>query len=111
MRKLDWYFDFISPFSYLQSELLHTLPVGVDISFMPVLFAGLLRHWDNKGPAEMPEQLLAAGGLRATNVPILSAQLPANPRTRNISEHVYSKPAMPGIRTDCGFAACAGAGA
>lgn len=65
----------------------------------------------NKGPAEMPEQLLAAGGLRATNVPILSAQLPANPRTRNISEHVYSKPAMPGIRTDCGFAACAGAGA
>lgn len=29
MRQIDWYFDFISPFSYLQSELLHTLPAVV----------------------------------------------------------------------------------
>ena len=54
MKKLDWYFDFISPFSYLQSELLHTLPADVDINYKPVLFAGLLTHWDNKGPAEIP---------------------------------------------------------
>ena len=53
MTRLDWYFDFISPFSYLQSELLHTLPAEVDIHFKPVLFAGLLNHWDNKGPAEI----------------------------------------------------------
>lgn len=53
MTRLDWYFDFISPFSYLQSELLHTLPADVDIHFKPLLFAGLLRHWDNKGPAEI----------------------------------------------------------
>ncbi|WP_170942314.1 DsbA family protein, partial [Noviherbaspirillum denitrificans] len=53
MKKLDWYFDFISPFSYLQSELLHTLPDDVEITFRPVLFAGLLAHWDNKGPAEI----------------------------------------------------------
>lgn len=52
MHKIDWYFDFISPFSYLQSELLHTLPAA-EISFRPVLFAGLLAHWDNKGPAEI----------------------------------------------------------
>ena len=57
MKKLDWYFDFISPFSYLQSELLHTLP-SVDITFKPVLFAGLLNHWDNKGPAEIPPKRL-----------------------------------------------------
>ena len=53
MKKLDWYFDFISPFSYLRSELLHTLPGNVEITFRPVLFAGLLAHWDNKGPAEI----------------------------------------------------------
>ncbi len=53
MNKLDWYFDFISPFSYLQSELLHTLPPTVDIHYKPVLFAALLNHWDNKGPAEI----------------------------------------------------------
>ncbi len=53
MKKLDWYFDFISPFSYLQSELLHTLPADVQIHFKPLLFAGLLQHWENKGPAEI----------------------------------------------------------
>lgn len=54
MHKIDWYFDFISPFSYLQSELLHTLPANPDITFKPVLLAGLLQHWGNKGPAEIP---------------------------------------------------------
>jgi len=53
MRTIDWYFDFISPFSYLQAEILHTLPPDVEVRFRPVLFAGLLKHWDNKGPAEI----------------------------------------------------------
>lgn len=58
MTRMDWYFDFISPFSYLQSERLHTLPSTLDIHFKPVLFAGLLNHWDNKGPAEIvPKRL------------------------------------------------------
>lgn len=56
MHKIDWYFDFISPFSYLQGELLHTVPAQV--RYKPVLFAGLLTHWDNKGPAEIvPKRL------------------------------------------------------
>lgn len=53
MKTIDWYFDFISPFSYLQSELLHTLPQDVEIRFKPILFAGLLNHWQNTGPAEI----------------------------------------------------------
>lgn len=53
MKKLDWYFDFISPFSYLQGELLPTLPANVDIRYKPILFAGLLNHWGNIGPAEI----------------------------------------------------------
>ncbi|HVL76269.1 MAG TPA: 2-hydroxychromene-2-carboxylate isomerase [Noviherbaspirillum sp.] len=58
MRKIDWYFDFISPFSYLQCERLHTLGAGVEVRYKPVLFAGLLAHWDNKGPAEIAPKRL-----------------------------------------------------
>jgi 2-hydroxychromene-2-carboxylate isomerase len=49
---VDWYFDFVSPFSYI---CLHRLPeLGARVSFKPVLFAGLLNHWGQKGPAEIP---------------------------------------------------------
>ncbi|MBI3729779.1 MAG: DsbA family protein [Burkholderiales bacterium] len=53
MKQLDWYFDFISPFAYLQSEMLGRLQGVAQINYRPVLFAGLLNHWDNKGPAEI----------------------------------------------------------
>ena len=53
MRKTaDWYFDFVSPFSYLQCERLLELPVAIRAK--PLVFAGLLGHWGHKGPAEMP---------------------------------------------------------
>jgi 2-hydroxychromene-2-carboxylate isomerase len=47
----DWYFDFLSPFSYLQCERLPELPVTVRPK--PLVFAGLLAHWEHKGPAEI----------------------------------------------------------
>ena len=53
MPTADWYFDFISPFSYLQSERLHTLAPRVSIRFRPVLFAGILAAHAHKGPAEI----------------------------------------------------------
>ena len=53
MKRIDWYFDFISPFSYLASESLWRLPDGVDLRAQPVLFAGLLQHWQTRGPAEI----------------------------------------------------------
>ncbi len=51
--KASWYFDFISPFAYLQSEALDRLQLDTDITFKPVLFAGILNHHGHKGPAEM----------------------------------------------------------
>jgi 2-hydroxychromene-2-carboxylate isomerase len=54
MRTLDWYFDFVSPFSYLCLHRFKELPEGVSIVYRPVLFAGLLNHWGQKGPAEIP---------------------------------------------------------
>lgn len=53
MKKIDWYFDFISPFSYLASESLQRLPADVELNPCPVLFAGVLQHWHTKGPAEI----------------------------------------------------------
>ncbi len=53
MKKLTWYFDFISPFAYLQFCQLDKLPADVEIEFKPILLAGLLNHWNNVGPAEV----------------------------------------------------------
>ena len=58
MANADWYFDFISPFAYLQHEILHRLPDDLEIAFKPVVFAGLLNHWGHKGPAEIPGKRL-----------------------------------------------------
>ncbi len=53
-QKIIWYFDFISPFAYLQQTQLKQLPENCEIEYKPVLFAGLLSHWGNVGPAEIP---------------------------------------------------------
>lgn len=53
MRNGDWYFDFISPFAYLQSEQLDKFAPFVRLRYKPVLFAGMLSHWGQKGPAEI----------------------------------------------------------
>lgn len=50
---VDWYFDFLSPFAYLQSERMPALPDGITIRYRPILFAGLLNHWGQLGPAEI----------------------------------------------------------
>jgi 2-hydroxychromene-2-carboxylate isomerase len=48
-----WYFDFISPFAYLQFARLPSLSTDFDITLKPVLFSALLKHWGQKGPAEI----------------------------------------------------------
>ena len=54
MPAADWYFDFLSPFSYLQLAESDRLPPDLEVTYRPVLFAGLLGHWKHKGPAEIP---------------------------------------------------------
>ncbi len=53
MSSADWYFDFVSPFSYLQCEQLPTLERSIRIRYRPVLFAALLAAHGHKGPAEI----------------------------------------------------------
>ncbi|MFT6407949.1 MAG: 2-hydroxychromene-2-carboxylate isomerase [Arenicella sp.] len=52
-KKMRWYFDFISPYAYLQSTKLYQFSELQSVECVPVLFAGLLNHWQNIGPAEI----------------------------------------------------------
>jgi len=54
IKTVEGYFDFVSPFSYLQMFRFGELPDDVEIAFYPVLFAELLGRWGHKGPAEIP---------------------------------------------------------
>lgn len=55
MRHITLWFDVISPYAYLAFERLPRVLDGlpVETCHRPVLFAGLLRHWGQKGPAEI----------------------------------------------------------
>jgi 2-hydroxychromene-2-carboxylate isomerase len=48
------YFDVISPFAYFMLERADRLPGELSIEYRPVLLAGLLSHFNHKGPAEIP---------------------------------------------------------
>ncbi len=54
---VEWYFDFISPFAYLQHFRLGEFPQQ-RLVYRPVLLAGMLTHWGQKGPAEIPAKRL-----------------------------------------------------
>ena len=54
MRQVNWYFDFISPYAYFGLFELERLGSHVRVDYRPVLFAGLLNHWGQRGPAEIP---------------------------------------------------------
>lgn len=56
MTKATWYFDFISPYSYLQLLRFNELPGDLEITIKPIVLSGLLEHWGHKGPAEIPSK-------------------------------------------------------
>jgi len=55
MKHLDFWFDPVSPFAYLAFECLPQALEGLsyEVSYRPILFAALLKHWDQRGPAEI----------------------------------------------------------
>lgn len=61
MKRLPvhWYFDCISPYAYLHLKRFtgsnpHAMSAKLDVKYVPTLFAGLLKAWGTKGPAELP---------------------------------------------------------
>ena len=55
MKRIDVWLDPISPFAYLAFERLPVALEGLsyELHHRPVLFAGLLKQWGQKGPAEI----------------------------------------------------------
>ena len=53
MTTLRWYFDFISPFSYLQWQKLRPMVRERAIELVPVAFGAVLEARGQKGPAEI----------------------------------------------------------
>ena len=55
MKHIAFYLDPVSPYSYLAFEHLPQALTGLTytVSYRPVLFAALLNHWGQKGPAEI----------------------------------------------------------
>jgi 2-hydroxychromene-2-carboxylate isomerase len=55
MKRIVFYFDVVSPYAYLAFERLPQVLAGCsyEVEYRPVLFAGLLQHWGQKGPAEI----------------------------------------------------------
>lgn len=55
MKHLSFWFDPISPYAYLAFERLPQALEGLSYSvdYRPLLFAGLLKHWGQRGPAEI----------------------------------------------------------
>jgi 2-hydroxychromene-2-carboxylate isomerase len=51
---MRWYFDFISPFSYLHWQKVKALRATQAVEPVPVLFGALLDAIGQKGPAEIP---------------------------------------------------------
>jgi 2-hydroxychromene-2-carboxylate isomerase len=55
MKVLRFWFDPVSPYAYLTFERLPQALEGIShlVEYRPLLFAGLLRQWGQKGPAEI----------------------------------------------------------
>ena len=51
---LDWYFDVLSPFAYLQWRLLRRDHPEITLNPKPVLLGAILNHHGQLGPAEIP---------------------------------------------------------
>lgn len=55
-----WYFDFISPYAYLQWRKLQPMLDARGIVPVPILFGAVLDHLGQRGPAEIPAKRLSA---------------------------------------------------
>lgn len=56
MVTAEWYFDFVSPFAYLQLPALAHVRTLAHVRMRPVVFAGILQDNGQKGPAEIPQK-------------------------------------------------------
>lgn len=52
-KKIDFYFDFLSPYSYVAWTWVHSHLNDYDFHFYPVSVPNVIAHYDTKGPAQI----------------------------------------------------------
>ena len=55
---VTWYFDVVSPFAYLALPAVQAIARRRPVLFRPIVFAAVLAHWGQLGPAEIPPKRL-----------------------------------------------------
>lgn len=56
--EIVWYFDIVSPFSYLALPAVEVLAARRPLALRPVVLGAMLAHWGVLGPAEVPPKRL-----------------------------------------------------
>ena len=79
---MRFHFDFISPYAYLAWTQIHALAAkhGRTVEPVPVLFAGLLKAWGHKGPAQIPPKRAYVGKDIARNARLLGQPVRTPPQ-------------------------------
>ena len=55
---ITWYFDTVSPFSWIALPRIEALAARHPVTFRPVLLGAILAHWGTVGPAELAPKRL-----------------------------------------------------
>ncbi|WP_165838995.1 DsbA family protein [Roseicella frigidaeris] len=55
---VTWYFDTVSPFSWIALPRIEALAAQRPVRFRPVVLGAILAHWGTVGPAELPPKRL-----------------------------------------------------
>jgi 2-hydroxychromene-2-carboxylate isomerase len=103
MAPLIFYFDFVSPYSYLAWTQIGALGqrCGRDVEPVAVLFAGLLEAHGHKGPAEIPAKrryLFRDLARKAHRLGVAFSWPPAHPFNPLVALRVASLPEEPARR-------------
>lgn len=51
--KVEYYFDFLSPYSYLSWQWVRRNQENIEFSYFPVILGQVIHHYETKGPAEI----------------------------------------------------------
>ena len=55
---ITWYFDTVSPFSWIALPRIEAQAAQRPVAFQPILLGAVLAHWGTVGPAELPPKRL-----------------------------------------------------
>src|ERR687886_473554 len=55
---ITWYFDTVSPFSWIALPAVEALAARHAVTMQPVVLGAVLAHWGTVGPAELPPKRL-----------------------------------------------------